>query len=113
MAVQLDNLHYDYRQIDGYNKPFNFIIAPRELGKTAMAWLKKIYFNWKKTKRPWIYLVRQSVEITEALISSIAETTINKFTDDNVAFRYTKGSFKDGIVDVYIKDDLFFRRLSL
>ena len=113
MAVELDNLHYDYRAIDGYNKPFNFIIAPRELGKTAMAWLKKIYLKWKVNKKPWIYLVRQVVEITEALINSIADTTINKFTDDNVILKYTKGNFKDGIVDVYIGGELFFRIVAL
>lgn len=102
MAQQLDNLHYDYRAIDGYNKPFNFIASPRELGKTSMMWMKKIYLPWKHNHKPWIYLVRQSVEITSALIDSIKDTTINKFTDDNVDFWYKTGSFKDGIVDVYI-----------
>ena len=28
--IELDNLHYDYRPIDSYNKPFNFIMSPRE-----------------------------------------------------------------------------------
>ena len=102
MAVQLDNLHYDFRAIDGYNKPFNFIASPRELGKTSMMWMKKIYLPWKNNHKPWIYLVRQSVEITSALIDSINDTTINKFTDDNVEFWYKTGAFKDGIVDVFI-----------
>lgn len=102
MAVQLDNLHYDYRAIDGYNKPFNFIASPRELGKTSMMWIKKIYLPWKRNHKPWIYLVRQSVEITSALIDSIKDTTINKFTDDNVEFAYKTSAFKDGIVDVFI-----------
>ena len=110
---ELDNLHYDYSSIDGYNKPFNFIMSPREPGKTTMAWLKKIYFKWKTNKRPWIYLTRTAVEITEAMITSIQDTTINKFTDDNVIFKYTKGSFKDGIVDVFIGDEIFFRVVSL
>ena len=110
---ELDNLHYDFRAIDGYNKPFNFILSPRELGKTSMFWIKKAYRIWKENKKPWIYCVRKSVEITEALINSIADTTINKFTDDNVIFRYTKGSFKDGITDVFIGNELFFRIVSL
>ena len=88
MAIQLDNLHYDYREIDGYNKAFNFVVSPREPGKTSMMWLKKIYLPWKRDKRPWIYLVRQSVEITSALIDSIADTIINKFTDDDIHFYY-------------------------
>ena len=100
--IELDNLHYDYRAIDGYNKPFNFVVSPREPGKTSMMWLKKIYWGWKEDHRPWIYIVRQSVEITDALIESIADTTLNKFTDDEVKFDYKSSNFKDGIVDVYI-----------
>ena len=111
--IQLDNLHYDYREIDGYNKPFNFILSSRELGKTSMFWLKKIYLQWKKDKRPWIYLVRKSVEISSALIDSISDTIINKFTDDGISFKYQKGNFKDGIVDVFIGSEIFFRIVSL
>lgn len=102
MAIELDNLHYDYRAIDGYNKAFNFVMSPRELGKTSMMWIKKIYLPWKRNHKPWIYLVRQSVEITDALIDSIKDTIINKFTDDNVEFTYKTSNFKDGIVDVFI-----------
>lgn len=113
MVTPLDNLHYDYREIDGYNKPFNFIMSAREPGKTSMFWLKKVYKPFKLDHRPIIYLVRRSVEITQALIDSIADTIINKFTDDNIQFSYNKGSFKDGIVDVKIGDHIFFRIVSL
>ena len=113
MAIELDNLHYDFREIDGYNKAFNFILSPRELGKTSMFWLKKIYFGWKKDKRPFIYFVRTSVEISVALIESISDVIINKFTDDNVVFEYNKGTFKDGITDIKIKGEVFFRIVSL
>lgn len=102
MAEKFDDIHYSYREIDGYNKPFNFVTSPRELGKTTTMWLKKIYIPWKKDHKPWIYLVRKSVEINSALIDSIADTILNKFTDDNVSFVYKVGSFKDGIVDVFI-----------
>lgn len=111
--IPLDNLHYDYREIDGYNKPFNFVLSARELGKTSMFWLKKVYFQWLKDKRPIAYLVRKNVTISEALIRSIQETILNKFTDDKVSLEFSKGSFKDGIVDVYIKKELFFRIYSL
>ena len=80
----LDNLHYSFREIDGYNKPINIVISPREPGKTTFMWVKKIYAQWKIDKRPFIYIVRKSVEINEALISSIFDVNINKFTDDNV-----------------------------
>ena len=113
MAVKLDNLHYEFRGIDGYNKPYNFIVSPRELGKTSMFWLKKHYFLWKKDKKPLIYTVRQTVEITEALLDSILDPIINKFTDDNIKFEYATSNFRDGVVDIRIKGELFFRIISL
>jgi hypothetical protein len=38
--MKLDNLHYSFTKIDGYNKPFNFIISEREAGKSTALWLK-------------------------------------------------------------------------
>lgn len=113
MAFELDNLHYNFREIDGYNKAFNFILSARELGKTSRFWYLKVYREWKKDYKPWIYLVRTTVEITEALINSIADTIFNKFTDDNVVLEFNKGSFKDGIVDVKISGKIIFRIVSL
>ena len=118
MVMKLDNLHYDFRRIDGYNKPFNIIISPREAGKTSMAWLKKVYLPWTKTHKPWLYLVRNANEITEALIDGI-DIPINKFTDDNVKLIYSKSSLESGICDIYIEDKdtheklLFVRILAL
>ena len=113
MAVALDNIHINFRVIDGYNKNINIVISPRGIGKTSLFWLLKIYNKWKINNKAWIYLVRQNVEITEALLDSIQDTIINKFTDDNVSFTYSKGAFKDGIVDIFINDKLFFRVVSL
>lgn len=110
---KLDNLHYSFRTIDGYNKPLNFILSPRELGKTTMFWLNKVYKPWKKNKKPWILLVRTCVEITEALIDSVQDTILNEFTNDNVKLEYNKGSFKDGIVDIKINGFNFIRIISL
>lgn len=127
MAIEMDNLHYSFRAVDGYNKPFNFVIGPREPGKTTSMWMEKIYSKWKKNHNPWIVLVRYAVSIDEAFIDTIFDTNINKFTDDNVKPIYNKGAFKGGIVDVFInvktsvsKDGeptytkiLFFRIVSL
>lgn len=110
--IPRDNIHWSWRNIDGYNKPFNFGMSPREPGKTDCTWWEKIYSQWYYNKKPWMYVVRQSVEITEAMIQDICDT-INKWSVDRVEFRYTKGNFKDGIVDVRIGDDLFFRIVSL
>lgn len=117
MAIQRDNLHYSFRSIDGYNKAINVVISPRELGKTTSMWMDKIYLPWKKNHKPWIYLVRQAVEIDDALIESIFSTNMNKFTDDNLKPLYKASAFKDGIVDVYLQVGeekiLFIRIISL
>ena len=110
--MELDNLHYNFREIDGYNKAFNFVLSARECGKTTSAWIK-IYSQWKKTKKPYIYLTRTAVEINEALIDSIFDTNIRKFFDDDLKVKYNKGAFKDGIVDVFVNNELFFRIVSL
>ena len=115
MRQELDNLHYDFRQIDGYNKPFNIIISPRELGKTTMAWVKKVYRPWQKNHKPWLYLTRNANEITDSLIADI-EMNINKFNDE-ITLIYARGSLESGICDVFIEENgekkLFFRMLAL
>ena len=112
MALELDNIHYSYREIDGYNKSFVFVMSPREPGKTTNMWVAKIYRGWIKDFKPWIYVVRQSVEITEAMIETIF-AEIQKFTDAELSPSYTKGAFKEGIVDVKLNGKMFIRIVSL
>lgn len=102
MAIERDNLHYSFRSIDGYNKAINIVISPRELGKTSQMWMDKIYLPWKKNHKPWIYLVRQAVEIDDALIESIFSTNMNKFTDDGLVPLYKPSTFSNGIVDIFL-----------
>lgn len=111
--IERDNLHYSFREIDGYNKTLNFVMSPREPGKTTSMWLDKIYLQWKKNKKAWYFLVRNVNEINETLITTIADTTINKFTDDNILFEYKAGDFSNGIVDVRIKGEIIFRIVAL
>ena len=107
-----DNLHMNWRNIDGFNKSINIYISPREPGKTDTTWWEKIYSNWFEDGKPWGYLVRQVVEITEAMIQDV-ENIINKWSIEPVSLEYTKGAFKDGIVDVKIKGKLFIRIIAL
>ena len=110
--IPRDKIHWSWRPLDGHNKPFNFGMSPREPGKTDCTWWEKIYCKWYKNHRPWIYVVRQSVEINEAMIQDICDT-LNKWSIEKIEFRYNKGNFKDGIVDVFIGELLFFRIVSL
>ncbi len=115
MKKELDNLHYNFREIDGYNKPINIVISPREPGKTTMAWNQKVYRPWLKTHKPWLYLVRNQNEITDDLIDGIA-TPINKFNDE-VNLIYSRQNLESPICDVFIEVDgtktLFIRILAL
>lgn len=113
MAVKKDNIHYSFRAIDGYNKDINIVISGRDPGKSSNMWSEKIYPQWKKDKSTWLILVRQVVEITEEYIRSIQDNIINKFFDDNVEFEFSKNSIKNGIVDVRINGELFFRLLAM
>lgn len=110
--IPRDKFHFTWRRVDGYNKPFNFAMSPREPGKTDSTWWEKIYCSWYTKKTPWMYLVRQSIEINDAMIQDI-EDTLNKWSIDKIELHYNKGTFKDGIVDVKINDELFFRIVSL
>lgn len=116
--MKLDNLHYNWRTLAGYQKAFNIALSPRELGKSAMMWFTMIYRPFLKDHRPWVYFVRKTVEITEALIDSIFDSIIYKFDEDHrYEYIYNKGSFKDGLVDVYLiineEKYLFFRIVSI
>lgn len=107
-----DNIHYNLRNIEGYNKPFNFIMGPREDGKTTSMWYKRIYAGWKKNFRPWYYLVRNINEITDSLIQDI-ENTINDFIENPISIEYKMGDFKEGVVDCKIENRVIFRIVAL
>ena len=107
--VERDNLHYTFRRIDGYDQAFNFVISGREAGKSTNFFIEKAYPIWKKHKAPVLFLVRNIVEITEGLLTTMQDVVINKFFDDNVKFQYSKASMRDGVVDIKINGELFMR----
>ena len=112
MATPQDNLHYNTRKIDGYNVPFNFIISEREAGKSTYIWLNKCYKAWKEKGETTLVIRRKVVHITNSYINDISKI-INKFTDDNVHFKFASSSIKDGIVDVFIDNQIFIRVVGL
>lgn len=109
MAIERDNLHYSFRPIDGYDATYNFVISCREPGKSTNFFVEKAYPAFKKNGAPLLYIVRNIVEITEGLITTIQDVILNKFFDDNIKFEYNKSDLRDGVVDVKIKGKLFMR----
>ena len=110
--VKRDNYHYSTRKINGYNKPFNFIISPREAGKTTSVILDEVYDDFKKNGLSTILLRRKVVHITKSYIDDMCKI-INKFTDDNVSMSYPLSTLKDGIVDVKVNGKLFIRFIGM
>lgn len=113
MAVQRDNIHFNTRAINGYQKSINVLISAREPGKTTSLWMDEIYTPWKKNHFPWIILVRQCVEISDEYISSIFSNNMNKFTDDNVKPFYKPSKMQSGCLDIFIDNKLFVRIIAL
>ena len=110
--VKRDNIHYSTRKIDGYNLPFNFVISERELGKSTTIILDKIYKPFKEREETTIVIRRNVNHISEDYVEDFANI-INKFTDDNVVFQYSKNSLKDGIATIKIDGKPFIRFIGL
>lgn len=112
---QRDNIHYNFREIDGYNKDINIVISAREPGKSTNFWLDKVYFPWKKDKRPWVMMSRYGVESTEESLVTIQDQYINPFLpdDERITFQYKRTSLEKSIIDIRVNGDIFFRIVSL
>lgn len=107
--MKLDNLHYSYRSIDGYHKPFNYIVSQREPGKSTGFWLKA-YKAFCKNGYTTLALRRMLADISDEYIRSVEEI-INKFTDDNITLTFASAT--KGITTVYIGDKPFFAVVAL
>ena len=107
-----DNIHYSTRKIDGYNLPFNFVISERELGKSTTIILDKIYKPFKERGETTIVIRRNVNHISEDYVEDFANI-INKFTDDNVIFQYSKNALKDGIATIKVEGKPFIRFIGL
>lgn len=105
MLTERDNIHYNYKKIDSYNKPFVMIQSSRELGKTTAIVLDKAWAAFKRGQTTLIMRYKV-VDITEAYIKSI-QFILNKFIDEKIELKYSKSAIKEGIVYVYIEDKLF------
>lgn len=108
--MKLDDLHFSFREVDSYNKPFNFIISEREAGKTT-AMVLKMWKAFQENRRSLI-LRRQAVDITDLYIDSI-QNVLNKFIDTPIEFTYKRSKMKDGMLEVYVNDKLFFWVVAL
>ncbi len=97
-----DNIHYNFNEIDGHNKAFNFIISPRRDGKSTQYLITKGEKVFKEEKLRTIYFRRDKNDITDMYINSL-QGILRKFEKPRT-FHYakTKG---EGFINVYDESD--------
>lgn len=101
--AEYDNLHWDFREIDGYNCAWNFVISEREAGKSTALWRKnKINFENGCT---FLLTRQQKVSLTDIYLHDCS-LAINKFInkeEERYDFLFSQSALRSGIVDVYAK----------
>lgn len=102
--IKKDNIHFNGKHMNSFNATWNFIWSARESGKTTV-WTCNADKRWEREKCTTIVLRYMIADITDSYISDL-QTSINNFRPDDkqLKFMFKKGSIKDGVVDVYIKD---------
>lgn len=99
-----DNIHFNLQPYDAYNKPDNYFITTRGMGKSTVLWAK-VYAEMKKGLCSIIQKVRP-VEISQMWINDIA-AELNKFRKPSEYCQTMKAkgsSLKDGCLDIDIAD---------
>lgn len=98
---KLDKFHINFSKIDGADKTFNFIISPREDGKTTMFVCRK---TWPAFQRgaATIIQVRNKVEMSESLVDTYCQP-IRKYIDDSFEVTYRLGDLSKGLCPVFEK----------
>lgn len=102
-----DNIHFNLQPYDAYNKPDNYFITTRGMGKSTVMW-QKVYAEMKKGLCSIIQKVRP-VEVTQMWINDIAGE-LNKFRKPSeycTTMRAKGSSLKDGCLDIDIQDPLW------
>lgn len=106
-----DDLHFDAREIDSRDKPFNLVACEREAGKSVLM-AKKMYNAFTADFSPSIVIKRRAADITSTYIDDIG-TIYEKFTGTRPDLQYSSSDAKTGMVDVAMDGKLFFRIISL
>lgn len=105
--IKRDRIHYEPTKILSYanDKLWLHTICERDAGKSTSLWMWEVLPAWRKKNRPAIILRNRAADITEEYIASIGKT-INSFEGNLVDIGYNKGGMKEGVVSVFIKDNV-------
>lgn len=100
--MEIDAKHFNFSAIDGYAKPFNFVVSPRRDGKST-AMILKAYKAYAQNKDCSIYLRRDKNDITDIYIQSLAGV-LAKFGKPH-EFRYKKTGKDEGFMKIYLGEE--------
>lgn len=110
--INMDDLHFSFREINGYNIIHNFIISEREPGKSTALEMEIMFKPFQRDLKTSIYLVRNANEISESLITTMEED-MNKFLDTPISLDYARSQLNSGILDIYVLGFHFIRIIAL
>lgn len=98
----LDDLHFKWNRILGYQKTWNFAVGERESGKSVNSWIS-VFNAFYYRRRPSLVLRRRIADMTSAYLDDIA-TLLNKFLkpEYQIQLCYLKGDVSSGIADVRV-----------
>ncbi len=111
MVHKLDNLHFNCSSIDGFQKPINIVVSPREDGKTTSAILKA-WDAFEKRHATCILFKRLKVDVTDFYIKSNFDI-VQKFKGKAPAFRYRQKDLDSGVIPVFVGDYMAFLVVAL
>ena len=110
---ELDNIHINFNTIDGHNKTFNYILSPREDGKTTMFVASKAWRAFKNKGLSTMILCRQVNEVTTDLLETYTDL-IHEFIDDSIKFTFpSQKDIMSGVCSVKVDDVTIFRVVAL
>lgn len=103
--IKRDNLHFNFTEIDGYNKLFNVIICEREAGKTSALEYSKFYKGFIYHKFQTVFLVRQINKMNREFVEAL-EKRINLYLKTPIQLGFKSIEINGGAanISIYLDD---------
>lgn len=97
------DIYYTFDKIDSYGKNENYIISPREDGKSTAVFFYKVLNDFHKNGLPSLYLRRNKTDLSSLYFDSFS-MYIDKFLEDasdyNITYHITERI--NGVVPIYL-----------
>lgn len=102
------DIYYNFDKIDSYGKNENYIISPREDGKSTAVFFFKVLKGFIENGLPCLYLRRNKTDLSSLYLDSFS-MYIDKFLEDasdyNITYHITERI--NGVVPIYLNGKSF------